>query len=398
MKDDKKQTIIQSLDAYYPHFDGPIQVVTNYCKCMIKNPNNTVKVVVPKYPKYKDNSPLDIHRTKSILIDKKSSYRMPLPGMDRKLKKYFKENKVDIIHYHSPFTMGRFLNKMGRKYGIPTVFTFHTSFKSDFERMLKLKSLQRFMMRFILKTINGADYVLTVSNGAADILRSYGFNGKIEVVRNGTDLVRPENAEELVEKVNTTYGIKDEKNVFLSVGRIVSNKKLEIPLKALKIVKEKGHDFKFLIVGSGDYENELKALVNELGLNDYVIFTGKVMDRQFLSAHYLRSDLFLFPSTFDTASLAPIEAAAMSLPTLMTKGCPTAEIINENVNGLLAKEEDIEDWAEKIIYAIENKDAMTKMKDLSFKEVYRSWDDVIEEIMGKYEEYIADYKAKHDKK
>lgn len=392
----KKLSIIQSLDAFYPHFDGPVQVVTNYCRSMTKNPNHTVKVVVPRYPNYKDTLPFDIYRTKSI--GKKTGYRMATPGRDRKLKKFFKENKVDIIHYHSPFTVGRFFNKIGKKHHIPTVFTFHTKFKSDFERMLKLKSLQNFMMRYIMKTINNCDYVLTVSNGAADTLREYGYKGKIEVVRNGTDLTCPENAEELVEKVNETYGIKDEKNVFLSVGRIVSNKRLDVPLQALKIVKEKGYDFKFLIVGAGDYENELKKLVQKLSLSDNVIFTGKVMDRPFLSAHYLRSDLFLFPSTFDTASLAPIEAAAMKLPTLMTEGCATAEIINANVNGLLAKEEDFEDWAEKIIYAIENKEKMAKMKEAAFKEVYRSWDNVCEEIVAKYQEYIDDYKAKNSTK
>ncbi|MBO5394946.1 MAG: glycosyltransferase [Clostridia bacterium] len=388
----KEMNIIQSLDTFYPNFDGPVQVVTNYTKSMIKHDNVKVKVVVPKYPKYVDTLPLDIYRTKSM--GKKTGYRMATPGRDGKLKKYFKENKVDIIHFHSPFTMARFLVKMGKKHDIPTVFTFHTKFRDDFERLLKPKFLQNFMMRYIMKPINACDYVLTVSNGAADVLREYGYKGKIDVIRNGTDLVCTDEARERVKEVNEKYNLENEENVFISVGRIVSNKRLDIPLNALKIVKDKGYKFKYLIVGAGDHENNLKELVKELGLEDYVIFTGKVMDRQLLSAHYLRSDLFLFPSTFDTASLAPIEAAAMSLPTLMTKGCATAEILTADVNGLLAEEENIEDWASKIIYAIENKDKMAKMKEKTYSEVYRTWDDVCDEVLAKYQEYIENYKKK----
>lgn len=45
-----------------------------------------------------------------------------------------------------------------------------------------------------------------------------------------------------------------------------------------------------------------------------MIFTGRILERDLLSGYYLRSDLFVLPSLFDTASLAPIEAAALKLP------------------------------------------------------------------------------------
>lgn len=389
-----KLSIVEALDSYFPNFDGPVHVVSNYSKSFNKRNDVEVNIIVPKYKKYKDENSSNILRVASIAGPE--NYQIAVPEFDTKIKKFFKDNKIDIIHIHSPFTMGRYLAKLGKKLGIPTIFTFHTKFKSDFERVLKNKNLQKFMMNYIMKTIKMCDYVLTVSDGAAETLREYGYKGKIEVVRNGTDLVQPDNIEELIDIINKKYNIADEKNVFLSVGRIVENKRLDVSIQALKLVKEKGYKFKFLIVGAGDYEKQLKDLVKKLGLEEDVIFTGKIMDRKLLSAHYLRSDLFLFPSTFDTASLAPIEAAALKLPTLMTLGCSTAEIINENVNGYLAKESDFEDWADKIIYVINNKEKLTEVKENAFNQVYRTWDDVTDEILKKYKEYIEDYKLSHN--
>lgn len=389
-----KYTFVEALDSFFPNFDGPVHVVTNYCKCFTKDENIKVKVIVPEYKGYKDTLPYDILRVKAI-GPKDSNYKMAMPANDNRVKNFFKNTKVDLIHLHSPFMIGKYMVKMGKKYGIPTVFTFHTKFRSDFERLLKSKALQNFMMRYIMNVINKCDYVLTVSNGSVETLREYGYTGKVEVVRNGTDLTYPENDEALKERVLNEYGLKKEDNVFLSVGRIVKNKKIDVILKSLQIVKQKGYDFKLLIVGSGDYENQLKSMTKELGLDENVIFTGKIMDREFLSGHYLASDLFLFPSTFDTASLAPIEAAAMKLPTLMTRGCSTAEIITENVNGFLANDEDYEDWADKIIGIISDKAKLKEVSENAHKQVYRSWDDVCAEIKQKYIEYIEDYRAKH---
>lgn len=382
MKENLK--VLEVLDAYYPKFDGPCLVVTSYANSFLKQ-GVDVKVAVPRFPKYEDKQNFQVFRTKSI--PSSEGYRCALPKIDGKLKKFLKENKFDIIHIHSPFTMCKFFAKYGKKHNIPTIFSFHTKFKEDFERMLKLKSLQKFMMHYIMKNINNVDYVWSVSDGAADCLRDYGYKKDIKVIRNGTDLVYPENSQSLIDEVNEKYSLCKDELVFLSVGRIVENKKLQLALNALKIVAEKGFDFKYLIVGAGSYEKELQSLTKKLGLEDKVIFTGKIMDRTLLSAHYLRANLFIFPSTFDTASLAPIEAAAMKLPTLMNRDCSTAEIINENVNGYLT-EESVEGWADKIIDIIQNKDKLEEMKEVTYKEVYRTWDSVAEEVLENYNEIL----------
>lgn len=378
--------ILQTLDCYYPKFDGPTNVITNYGKSLKKVKNAEVDVYVPRFPKYKDDQPFKVVRVKSVRSA--DGYYQGMPGIDGKLKKTLKENKYDVIHIHSPFTMGRFFARYGKKHGIPTVFTFHTKFKEDFVRILHAKPLVGFMMRYIMTTINACDHVLTVSDGAAEVLRSYGYKKEITVIRNGTDLVYPANAAELAAQVEEKQALAGQENVFLSVGRIVENKRLDLVLDALKIVKERGVDFRFLVVGDGSYKEKLENKAKDLALADRVIFTGKVMDRALLSGYYLRSDLFMFPSTFDTASLAPIEAAALKLPSLMTRGCSTAEIVTENRNGFLAGDT-AESWADEICRIVTDENLLTQAKENCYREVYRTWDDVCGEVYDFYEKAIA---------
>jgi glycosyltransferase involved in cell wall biosynthesis len=75
------------------------------------------------------------------------------------------------------------------------------------------------------------------------------------------------------------------------------------------------------------------------------------------------------------------------LPSILVKGCSTAEIIQEDENGLLA-EETPEAWANAIIRAIQDKELMQKLSQNAYKQLYRTWDDVAEEVYAFYQKII----------
>ncbi len=393
MTTDKKIRVLEVLDTYFPVFDGPTVLVSNYGKSMSKRDDIEVELLVPKFKGYVDTDPFKVNRIASV--GAQENYRSAIPFINGKAKKVIKSkgNPFDVVHAHSPFLLGRYAIKKAKKYKIPSIITLHTCFHEEYDRLLKWKPLRKFMMNFTLKSFNRADYVICVSDQTVETLKSYGYKGKAYVIRNGTDLTYPENAGELIEKVNEKENLAGEENVFLSVGRIVENKKLDLCLDALKVLKDEGVKFKYLIVGSGSWEDKLKEKVEKYQMQDCVVFTGKIMDRKLLAGYYLRSDLFLFPSTFDTASLAPIEASALKLPTLMTKGCSTAEIITDDQNGYL-EIGDANAWAEKIKQIISNKEKLLQTKQKAYEEVYKTWDDVVEEIRNFYIWAIEDYKKK----
>jgi len=385
--------IAEMLDSYYPCIDGPINVVSNYCTHI--NKITPCKLLVPKAAKkakYKDEQPFEVIRCSSSSAPE--GYRYAHPAGDRKFKRRVKEEKFDLLHTHSPFTMGIYAIRTGKKQKIPVVATLHTKYYEDFKRVLHgFKPLCSFMLHYIMRVYNRADSVWTVNNASCEVLREYGYKGDIVVVRNGTDLKYPENPDELIKKINDLHGLEGQKNVFIFVGRIAMYKNLALMTEALKILKAHGKDFKMIIVGSGFDEKKFKSMVEEAGLAENFIFTGVVRDRTLLQGYYLRSDLFLFPSTFDTSSLVPIEAAAHKLPTLLIKGCCTAENIKGDVNGFLA-EETAEAYAQKIEEIIADPEKLKEVGEEAHRSVYRTWEDVAHEVLENYKKIIEDYGKK----
>lgn len=381
-----KIKILELIDTFYPTVDGAINVTKHYCEELNKVAD--CKLAVPraaKRDKYEDKESFEVIRCASVPAPEK--YRSAFPDQDGKFVKKIKGEKFDILHTHSPFTLGRFAIRQARRQNIPVVATLHTQYHQDFERLLKSKPLVDFMINYIIKVFQNADSVWTVSERSCKILRDYGYYGKVEVIRNGTDYKYPDNPDELIEKVNSIHDLYGKKNVFLFVGRMAWYKNLKIILDALKIVKDKNPDFKMVFVGGGfDYE-DVKSYAEESGLKDHCIFTGSVADKALIQGYYLRADLLLFPSTFDMAPVTGVEAAAHNLAAIMVKDSCSAELVQDGVNGFLA-DESAESFAAKILELMDKPDLVKAVGEQAGKTLYRSWDMVAKEVYQKYIEII----------
>lgn len=388
----KKLKVAQVMDSFYPNIDGPTNVVRNYA--MHINEAEECQVLVPAAKPslhYVDEQPFEVKRCRSYPATK-YGYRCGTPRMDRKFNKRVASEKFDIYHAHSPFIMARYALYRGKKDKVPVVLTMHTKFKDDFARIFRgpLKPIGAIAMRYIMKSFRRADVVWTVNDASVGVLREYGYTGAVDVVRNGTDLRYPEGAEQLIRDVNERHGLFGQKNVFIFVGRLVMYKNLELTVRALKLLADRGEDFRMLVVGKGPDEGKLRAIIEACGLSDRFIFTGPIHDRRTLQGYYLRADLFLFPSTYDTSSLVPVEAACHKLPTLLIRGCCTAERIEDGVNGFLC-EENAESYADRVQAIIADPALAARAGEEAERTIYRTWDKVAEEVMEKYRAIIESY-------
>jgi glycosyltransferase involved in cell wall biosynthesis len=108
----------------------------------------------------------------------------------------------------------------------------------------------------------------------------------------------------------------------LAVGKISPRKNLEIVINALARIQSKITHHLVTVGGDGwDFEN-VKTLVNSLGLGDRVHFLGYVND-EMLHALYCKAALFIYPSLFEGFGLPVLEA--------MASGCP---VVTSNVSSL----------------------------------------------------------------
>ena len=108
----------------------------------------------------------------------------------------------------------------------------------------------------------------------------------------------------------------------------------DVLIKAFKTICEEVADATLLLVGSGREKENLERLVNELGLEEKVIFTGNV-DHSLIKEYYALIDLFVVPRRRDYAAdlvtpLKPYEAMGMKIPLLMSDRAALNEIIGED--------------------------------------------------------------------
>ena len=129
----KKLTIGLFNDSFFPMADGVIMVVDNYARVLSEYAN--VIVFVPKYTgkEYDDSVfPYKVVRCHSLKVPF-LDYSLPIPKLDRKFEKELEKYKLDIVHIHSPFTMGEIGLKYARRHHIPCIATMHSQFKQDFK-------------------------------------------------------------------------------------------------------------------------------------------------------------------------------------------------------------------------------------------------------------------------
>jgi glycosyltransferase involved in cell wall biosynthesis len=388
-KDEQKLNVAQFIDTFYPNIDGVVSVTNHYAKRL--NVSDRCLVIAPKRKNYTDDLPYEVLRCNAFVIPfLKLDYAMPFT--DYNLKKQIKNGGFDIFHAHSPFNMGRYALSMGKKYDIPVVTTFHTKYFDDFKKILKLNGLAKIMLKSIIDFYHKADEVWTVNNNMLETLKEYGYKGEAIVMDNGTEYDYPYDAQDLIDKTNALFKFGKDELVFVFVGQMIFQKNIKMLINSAKRLKDKGVKFKLLMVGTGYNEKFIKEYTLELGLENNVIYTGRVADRKVLSGIYLRSKLLLFPSLYDASSIVLIEAAAHKLPGLLIKGATTAERVVDGRNGFLS-EDDPGLYSDKIIELIKNDNLIKAAGENAYNEIYVNWDSIIKKARERYKYVIGKYRA-----
>lgn len=391
--------ILQVIDNWYPVVDGVVNDVNNHARILNTYEGVECDVLCPYYPNTNDGSGnYKIIRCLSM-SGGKFGVRLPLPMFDVKLHKYLNENHYDIIHVHSPVTLSRTVLRYAKKNNIPVLFTAHTKFHEEINRSVHLKCLQKFALNFLLYSIRRMDYVWSVSDGMTECMQNeYKIDLPCKTVRNGVEIVVPDDnlVLELKKSMYQKYDIAEDEKLLLFVGRVVVVKNISFLIESLKVLIDRGEKYRLVIVGDGDYKSQLEAQVEELGLQNKVIFAGMVRDKAILSAYYKLCDLFVFASTFDTFGLVTREAAAFHLPALFAKGSIASEQITDNRNGFIA-ELDKEKWADRIVEIFKNDEVLQNVKNTCSVELYKSWEQVLEEVLVMYKEIIKEGKRKPNK-
>ena len=139
----------------------------------------------------------------------------------------------------------------------------------------------------------------------------------------------------------------------ISVARLTEKKGLHVAIEACRLLKARGVNFRYNILGIGPWEQRLRSLIEEKGLQDVVIMPG------FKPSHEVKAmlddaDLFLLPSItgadgdMEGIPVALMEAMAVGIPVISTLHSGIPELIEAGKSGWLVPENDALALAERL--------------------------------------------------
>jgi len=315
--------------------------------------------------------------------------------VDSLLNKYLKKARIDIIHLHSPFSLGNFAVNLAKKKKIPVIGTFHSLYKQDFYKATKNDSIAKMLTNVIMNVYNKCNLVLTMNSFAAEKIREYGYKGPIKLLQNSIGWTIHKDVDNEISELKKEYNINKNDFVLCFIGRLVLQKQIIFMADVVKYLKEKGLNIKLIFIGKGVDLPKLKKRVEENNIKNNIIFAGELKDERKKSAILGMSHLFMFPSTYDTDGIVKIEAACMSLPTICVKDTGVSSSIIDNKNGFIS-ELDVEIFANRIIEIEKNRPFLKEVGTNACKDLFITWEKIIENLEIIYNEEIE--KMKNNKK
>ena len=277
-------------------------------------------------------------------------------SLAKRLDEIIPEIKPDILHAHSPALNGLAALKAARKYNIPLVYECrafwedaavdHGTSTEGGLRYFLTKSLETYIFKH-------TDAITTICEGLRSDIISRGISAeKITVIPNAVDIERFTYGIKPDQTVRTQLGLEN-KTVLGFIGSFYAYEGLPLLLEAMPKILEKQPETRLLLVGGGPQEALIKRKTQELGLEQQVIFTGRIPHDQ-VQDYYNQIDIFVYPRlpmrlTDLVTPLKPLEAMAQGRLVVASDVGGHKELIEHQHNGYLFKANDADDLAATVL-------------------------------------------------
>lgn len=300
----------------------------------LRSRGHSVHVFTSAYPGHKDDDP-NTHRFRSIHTPWTTDYPLAVPPFYGKLRE-FRRHKFDLVHTHTPFTVGFVGLRWAESHEIPIVSTYHTHYdKYAYYMPLAPKRYLRYKIAKHLNFYyNRVGQVVTPSEASQRWLMRHSVKTPITVIPTGVPAPR------MVDRahVRAELGFKPGVRVLLYAGRIAREKNIALLFEAFALARRTQPALEFMLVGDGPARGEFSTLARNLGVGDHVRFVGAVK-RHLVDDYYAASDLFVFSSMTETQGLVVMEAMNYGLPAIVVQGGGAGEAVRDGENGITVRNE-----------------------------------------------------------
>lgn len=303
-------------------------------------------------------------------------------GLTHRLDEVVRIVKPDILHAHSPVLNALPALRVGRRLGIPVVYEIrafwedaavdHGTNREWGFRYRLTRGLESYALRRV-------DAITTICEGLRRDILGRGIKPeKVTVIPNAVNIENFSVGQVPDLELGRELGL-DGKLLLGFIGSFYAYEGLGILLQALPRMLAENSDIRVLLVGGGPQEKELKSLAARMGVEDKVIFTGRVPHDQ-VQRYYNLIDILVYPRlrmrlTDLVTPLKPLEAMAQGRLVIASDVGGHRELIEDGKTGILFRAGDPDALALKVLELLSSPDLWPGLRAAArnFVETQRNW-------------------------
>ena len=334
-------------DSYFPQVSG-VATSIKTLKDQLERLGNEVYIFTTTDPNVTVDDP-QIIRMPSVPFISFTDRRIVVRGMIDAYQ-IAKEKGLDLIHTQTEFGVGLLGQLVARKLKIPVIHTYHTMYEDYLHYIAKGKVIRKSHVRHLTRLYaNHTDAVVCPSERVSQTLIDYGVTRPLKVIPTGIELerfVRPDITSEMTAQLRKDLGIQEDQIMLLSLSRISYEKNIQAIIQGMPQVLLMMPNVRLVVVGKGPYLENLQKQVHDLGLQDYVQFTGEVENDK-VAYYYRAADYFVSASTSESQGLTYTESMAAGTPIVVEGNAYLDALIDHLSLGVTFKED--ADFAECLV-------------------------------------------------
>jgi len=293
---------------------------------------HTIQLIRPRQQRHETESHRDGWSElllKGMPIPRYPDLKLGFPSK-KSLVQAWSQKRPDIVHIATEGPLGWSALRAARVLRLPVTSDFRTNFQS-YSHHYGIGWLQKPIVAYLRKFHNRTLCTMVPTQAMHEQLHRLGFLN-LQVVARGVDTHMFTPSKRSL-ALRSTWQADENTLVLLSVGRLATEKNLDLSVKTYLALKQNQRRVKLVFCGDGPYRSKLQADCPD------AIFMGMVTHAQ-LAVAYASADLFLFTSLTETFGNVTLEALASGTPVLAFDCAAAKEVIEDEHNGWLVAGED----------------------------------------------------------
>lgn len=329
-------------------------------------------------------------------VDEFRFHRTPVPGaslpllreiaqmraIEVRLEALVRELRPDILHVHSPVLNAVPALRVGRRLGVPVVYEVRAFWEdAAVDHGTTAEGSLRYRATRALETwaLKRADHVTCICEGLRQDIVARGIpSSKVTVIPNAVDVDNFTFCSPAEADLRQSLGL-DGHRVLGFVGSFYAYEGLDLFLDAAAALRRDHPDIKVLLVGGGPQEKALRAQATALGIEDAVVFTGRVPNRE-VQRYYNLIDLLVYARhpmrlTELVTPLKPLEAMAQGKLFVASDVGGHRELIRNDETGYLFRAGDAADLGRTMARVLDQPEKWDAIRAAGrrFVESERNW-------------------------